>query len=92
MPFRVVEYAQKLGIPIHFGHKLVELEQAAESVTVTFANGAKETFSFVIGCDGLHSNTRGCLFGETPADYTGVSQVRRHAFALLLRAADCLVL
>ncbi|EKM53956.1 uncharacterized protein PHACADRAFT_209786 [Phanerochaete carnosa HHB-10118-sp] len=69
---RLVEYAQKLDIPIKYGHKLEEIEQAEDSVTITFANGVQETFSFVIGCDGLHSNTRSCLFGETPADYTGL--------------------
>ncbi|GJE95030.1 FAD-dependent monooxygenase [Phanerochaete sordida] len=71
---RLVEFARKLDVPVHFGHKLEALEQDDESVTVSFANGVKETFSFVVGCDGIHSNTRGCLFGETPADYTGLSQ------------------
>lgn len=73
---RLTEFAKKLGIPVNFGHKLERLEQAEDSVTVAFANGVLETFSFVVGCDGLHSNTRSCLFGDTPADYTGVSQVR----------------
>lgn len=73
---RLVEFAQKLDIPVNFGYKLENLEQTEDGVTVTFANGVKEAFSFVVGCDGLHSNTRSCLFGETPADYTGVSQVR----------------
>lgn len=71
---RLVAHAQELGVPVLFGHKLEALQQDAEGVTVLFKNGIKETFSFVIGCDGLHSGTRGCLFGETPADYTGVSQ------------------
>ncbi|EKM52862.1 uncharacterized protein PHACADRAFT_100160 [Phanerochaete carnosa HHB-10118-sp] len=71
---RLTEFAKKLGIPVNFGHKLEKLEQTEDSVTVTFANGVQETFSFVVGCDGLHSNTRSCLFGETSADYTGVSQ------------------
>ena len=82
---RLVEFAQKLGIPINFGHKLEKLEQAEDSVTVTFANGVQETFSFVVGCDGLHSNTRSCLFGEMPADYTGLSQVYLHAPCFSLR-------
>ena len=73
---RLVEYAQKLGVEFHWGHKLETLEQFEDSVTVAFANGTKETFSFVIGCDGLHSDTRISLFGHQPADYTGISQVR----------------
>ena len=71
------EFAEKAGIPIKWGHKLESLEQTDDDVSVTFENGAKETFSFLVGCDGLHSNTRICLFGEEPADYTGISQVRR---------------
>ncbi|GJE95020.1 FAD/NAD(P)-binding domain-containing protein [Phanerochaete sordida] len=71
---RLVEFAQRLGVPVKFGHKLEGLEDKGDSVEVAFANGVKETFDFVVGCDGLHSNTRACLFGETPADYTGLSQ------------------
>ncbi|GJE95747.1 FAD/NAD(P)-binding domain-containing protein [Phanerochaete sordida] len=70
----LVEYAARLGVPVKFGHKLARLEQDAGGVTMGFANAAAETASFVVGCDGLHSNTRGCLFGESPADYTGLSQ------------------
>lgn len=71
----VVEFAQREGVQFHWGHKLESLEQKEEDVTVTFANGIKESFSFVVGCDGLHSNTRQCLFGTVPADYTGLTQV-----------------
>lgn len=73
---KIVEYAEKSGVEFKWSHKLEQLEQHHESITVTFANGSKDTFSFVVGCDGLHSNTRTCLFGESPAEYTGMSQVR----------------
>lgn len=63
-----------------WGHKLEAIEQGEDSVTVTCANGVKETFSFVIGCDGLHSNTRICIFDEQPASYTGLTQVCRFFF------------
>lgn len=75
MQMKIVEMAKKAGVRILWGHKLETIEQGEDSVTVTFANGAKEAFSFVVGCDGLHSNTRTCLFGEQPASYTGLSQV-----------------
>lgn len=71
-----VEFARTAGIEVKFGHKLETLEQSGKKVKVTFANGAQDTFDFVVGCDGLHSNTRTCLFGEQPADYTGLTQVR----------------
>ncbi|GJE94996.1 FAD-dependent monooxygenase [Phanerochaete sordida] len=70
---RVVAHAQQLGAEVRFGHKLEGLAQSEEGVEVVFANGAKETFDFVVGCDGLHSSTRVCLFGDMPADYTGLT-------------------
>ena len=72
----IIEFAEKAGIQVLWGHKLETLEQYEDSVNVTFSNGARETFGFVVGCDGLHSNTRTCLIGEQPAMYTGLSQVR----------------
>jgi salicylate hydroxylase len=72
----LVDAAERHGVEIKWGHKLVYLEQAEDTVTVTFENGAKDTGSFVIGCDGLHSNTRICLFGEEKADFTGLCQVK----------------
>lgn len=75
MQTKIIEVAEKAGVRVMWGHKLEALEQSDDSVTVTFANGVKETFSFVVGCDGLHSNTRICLFGEQPASYTGFAQV-----------------
>lgn len=83
---KLVEFAENLGVEIKRGHQLENLHQNEDSVTVTFANGVQETFSFVIGCDGLHSNTRQCLFGSVPADYTGQSQ------AGLTYAASCIPL
>ncbi|RDX45672.1 FAD/NAD(P)-binding domain-containing protein [Lentinus brumalis] len=53
---------------------LVDFEQHEKSVTVKFANGKTDEGSFVIGCDGLHSNTRICLFGEEEASFTGLTQ------------------
>ena len=89
MHHRIINFARELGVTIRFGHKLETLEQNDEEVTVTFANGVKETFSFVVGCDGLHSKTRVCLFGDMPADYTGVTHVRPCAcsFTVILLTA-----
>lgn len=72
---RLHEFARKSGMEIKWDHMLRSLEQDDEGVNVIFANGVQERFSFVIGCDGLHSNTRKCLFGESPADYTGIALV-----------------
>lgn len=72
---KLVDLAEAHDIPINWGHQLTRLEQHSDSVTVTFQNGKIDTASFVVGCDGIHSNTRGCLFGKEPADFTGLIQV-----------------
>ena len=79
----LIEFAQKLGVEVKWSHHLESLEQTDDSVSVKFANGVQETFSFVVGCDGLHSATRRSLFGKQSAMYTGVSQVSR--FSLRVR-------
>jgi salicylate hydroxylase len=61
---------------VKWGHQAVEFEQSEDAVEVTFVNGAKDTASFVVGCDGLHSNTRTALFGKEKANFTGLVQVR----------------
>lgn len=75
----LIEHAKENGIPIVFGHQLVSFEETADSVTVTFANGKSDTGSFLVGCDGLHSNTRECLFAKQEPTFTGLVQVRAHA-------------
>ena len=73
---QLIEYAEKRGIEIHWGHQVVGVEQNEDSVTVTFQNGKTDSASFVAGCDGLHSNTRISLFGKEEATFTGLVQVR----------------
>ncbi len=71
----LIEAAQERGVPVHFGHDLVDLEQHEHSVIAKFANGKMEEASFVVGCDGFESNTRICLFGKEEAVFTGLTQV-----------------
>ncbi|KAL1942512.1 hypothetical protein VTO73DRAFT_6114 [Trametes versicolor] len=70
----LLEHAKENGIPIVFSHQLVSFEETADSVTVTFANGKSDTGSFLVGCDGLHSNTRECLFAKQEPTFTGLVQ------------------
>ncbi|GJE95045.1 FAD/NAD(P)-binding domain-containing protein [Phanerochaete sordida] len=70
----LISAAERAGVEIRWGHHLNTLEQTEDGVTLSFANGARETVSFVVGCDGLHSDTRKALFGEERADYTGLTQ------------------
>jgi 2-polyprenyl-6-methoxyphenol hydroxylase-like FAD-dependent oxidoreductase len=81
---QLIDFTEKSEIPVKWGHELEGLEQSDEGVLVTFTNGVQEWFSFVIGCDGLHSKTRTYLFGEQSVDYTGVAAVCDHNVLRLL--------
>lgn len=75
----LVQQAEARGIKIHWGYHLnglkeVEVDDCEPEVELTFANGKTARASFVVGCDGLHSNTRTELFGEMNPDYTGLVQ------------------
>ncbi|KAI0073387.1 FAD/NAD(P)-binding domain-containing protein [Panus rudis PR-1116 ss-1] len=71
----LVKTVEEHGVTVHWGHQLVRLQQGEDEVTVTFQNGETAKASFVVGCDGLHSDTRATLFGRQKADFTGVVQV-----------------
>lgn len=71
----IVRKAQEAGVEIHLNHKVVALEEGEDEVKVIFQNGTSTTGSFVVGADGLHSNTRVALFGEESAEFTGLVQV-----------------
>jgi salicylate hydroxylase len=73
----IAQIAKDRGAEIHWEHTLVSLEQGVDEVTLNFENGHTDTASFVIGCDGIHSNTRGSIFGHEKPDFTGFKQVCR---------------
>lgn len=50
-----------------FGDSVRTLTQTATGVEVTFDQGPPQTVDIVVGCDGLHSNTRGLAFGPEEA-------------------------
>ncbi|KAJ6542084.1 FAD/NAD(P)-binding domain-containing protein [Mycena vulgaris] len=62
------------GIAVHFERQVVGIEQAPGSATVCLNTGETDTASFVVGCDGLHSNVRVSLFGKEDATFTGLTQ------------------
>lgn len=63
------------GIEIHFEKQVVAVEQTDEYARVKLNTGETDTASFVVGCDGLHSNVRIALFGKEDATFTGLTQV-----------------
>ncbi|TKK78800.1 FAD-dependent oxidoreductase [Herbidospora galbida] len=46
-----------------FGDSVATLDDRADGVEVTFRGGARRVFDVVVGADGLHSHTRGLVFG-----------------------------
>ncbi|KAG2065511.1 FAD/NAD(P)-binding domain-containing protein [Suillus decipiens] len=71
----LVDTAEKHGVEIKWGCQAIEFEQSDDAVEVTFANGTKDMGSFVVGCDGLHSDTRIALFGNEKAEFTGMVRI-----------------
>ncbi|KZP34264.1 FAD/NAD(P)-binding domain-containing protein [Athelia psychrophila] len=71
----LIDTALASGVEIHWEQTPTALEQGDDEVRVLFADGAADTASFVIGCDGIHSSTRAALFGKERADYTGCTQI-----------------
>ncbi|KAF9237503.1 hypothetical protein BU15DRAFT_48616 [Melanogaster broomeanus] len=71
----LIETARQYDIEVIWGHQAVDFEQTGDGVRVGFANETSDMASFVVGCDGLHSNTRTALFGREKANFTGLVQV-----------------
>lgn len=46
-----------------FDDSIDTLDQSDRGVDITFRSGARRTFDLVVGADGMHSHTRGILFG-----------------------------
>ena len=56
---------------VHFGRKLVAIEQNKSTATLVFANGSRVEALLVIGADGIHSTVRQALFGADQPRFTG---------------------
>ena len=60
------------GVAIRLGTHVVAIESGADAVAVELSDGTKRSYDFVIGCDGLYSDTRTRLFGDAvKPHYTG---------------------
>jgi salicylate hydroxylase/6-hydroxynicotinate 3-monooxygenase len=77
---------------VRLNHKLVGLDEAADGVRLTFADGATVTADAVVGADGVHSVVRDILFETAPVQYTGRIAYRTTYPATLLNGEkidDC---
>lgn len=55
---------KRLGVALHYAHRLVNLTQDARGVTATFANGVEVTGRVCVGADGIHSSVRTMAFPD----------------------------
>lgn len=51
-------------VGFRFGDTVETLAHHADGVDVTFRSGRQDSYDLVIGADGLHSGTRGLVFGD----------------------------
>ncbi|KAH8589017.1 FAD binding domain protein [Bisporella sp. PMI_857] len=66
--------AEKAGIKIHYGKKLVGIQETDEEVVASFSDGGSEAADLLLGCDGAYSSVRGLYVDpETELQYTGIS-------------------
>lgn len=61
---------------IHLGHRLVDLAQHPDHVTLSFDNGRRVEADLVIGADGARSITRRWMLGYDDVLYSGCSGFR----------------
>jgi len=77
---------------VRLSHKLTGLDETADGVRLTFANGATAVADAVVAADGVHSVVRDMLFGTSPVNFTGRIAYRTTYPASLLngeRIDDC---
>jgi len=64
---KLIEKSVSNGTTVEFRKKLVDIIESENKVTAIFEDGTKEEGDFLIGCDGLRSNTRSITFPDAPS-------------------------
>lgn len=73
---------------IKLDHKLTGLDETADGIRLTFANGHKAEADAVIGADGVHSIVKTILFGDSELNFTGKIAYRTTYPAKLLKGYE----
>ena len=65
--------AERAGVRIHHGKRLIRVDERPDSVTAHFADGSSASADVLIGADGVHSTVRGLIDPDAPsARYLGL--------------------
>jgi 2-polyprenyl-6-methoxyphenol hydroxylase-like FAD-dependent oxidoreductase len=65
--------AIEAGVQVHYGKRLVGVENTSSGVTARFSDGSTATADVLIGADGVRSTVRTLIDPDAPsADYTGL--------------------
>ncbi|KAJ6119637.1 hypothetical protein N7523_003917 [Penicillium sp. IBT 18751x] len=72
----LLEEAEKAGIPVRFGKKLVKIDDRVDKVSVEFEDGETDSADLLLGCDGIHSFVRRTYIDPSQmAEYSGLSGI-----------------
>jgi 2-polyprenyl-6-methoxyphenol hydroxylase-like FAD-dependent oxidoreductase len=58
--------AERAGVRIHHGKKLIRVDEAPDGVTAHFADASSASADVLIGADGVHSTVRGLIDPNAP--------------------------
>lgn len=67
----LVNRAKKVGLTVQLGTTVKELQQEEGPVHVRFSNGKESEYDIVVAADGIYSQIRTQVIGDTPPKYTG---------------------
>ena len=61
------EEAQRRGITVTYGKRLVDVRESADGVTAVFADGSTASADILVGADGVRSRVRAVIDPDAPA-------------------------
>jgi 2-polyprenyl-6-methoxyphenol hydroxylase-like FAD-dependent oxidoreductase len=74
LALRLVEEAERRGITVEHGRRLVGAMRVGDQIEATFADGAIETADLLVGADGVHSVVRRIIDDAAPQGrYVGLT-------------------
>ncbi|OQV09312.1 FAD binding domain-containing protein [Cladophialophora immunda] len=80
------EYCRRLGIPIFFGHRVIDVFDNEDEAGIILDTNKRVTADCVLACDGVHSRARGTITGLQDRAYpTGYAAYRAWYDSKLIR-------